>query len=199
MAKKTNKLLFQLGRYIVIGEKKLNRFETGPVANFSCAWWIKWKWNILNVCLIHHGFLCHRDDGAWGQCQTCDIAARKILTFWWEEKFIMKCEVNQSFTNSFSVIVFQYYLVGFTDMVQYTSPHTFLMQKSKPSNCIVFTLKMIYWNQWRWRVIDPVCTMPYIMSCCLNDVWTGRFPPGKKLGIKQATYKVVNDLKWFIS
>ena len=28
----------------------------------------------------------------------------------------------------------------------------------------------------------------HIMSCCLNDVWTGRFLPGKKPGIKPATY-----------
>ena len=38
-----------------------------------------------------------------------------------------------------------------------------------------------------------------IMSCCLDDVWTGRFPPRKKPGIKQATNEVVNDLKQFIS
>ena len=38
-----------------------------------------------------------------------------------------------------------------------------------------------------------------IMSCCLNDVWTGRFPPGKKPRIKLATHEVVNDLKQFIS
>ena len=38
----------------------------------------------------------------------------------------------------------------------------------------------------------------HIMSCCL-DVRTGRFPPGKKPGIKQATYEVVNDLKQLIS
>ena len=37
------------------------------------------------------------------------------------------------------------------------------------------------------------------MSCCLKDVWTGRFPHGKKPGIKQATNEVGNDLKQFIS
>ena len=30
-----------------------------------------------------------------------------------------------------------------------------------------------------------------IMSCCLGDVWTGKFPPGKKHEIKTATYEVV--------
>ena len=39
----------------------------------------------------------------------------------------------------------------------------------------------------------------HIMSCCLYDVWTGRFFPGKKPGIKLVTYKVVNDLNQFIS
>ena len=37
------------------------------------------------------------------------------------------------------------------------------------------------------------------MSCCLDDVWAGRFPPGKKPGIKLAAYEVVNYLKQFIS
>ena len=39
----------------------------------------------------------------------------------------------------------------------------------------------------------------HIMSFCLDGVWTGRFPPGKKPGIILATYEVVNDLKQFIS
>ena len=37
------------------------------------------------------------------------------------------------------------------------------------------------------------------MSCCLDAVWTSRFPSGKKPGIKLATYEVVNDLKQFIA
>ena len=37
------------------------------------------------------------------------------------------------------------------------------------------------------------------MSFCLDYVWTDRFPPGKKPGIKLSTCKVVNDLKQFIS
>ena len=38
-----------------------------------------------------------------------------------------------------------------------------------------------------------------IMSCCFDDVWAGRFPPGKKPGIKPTAYEVVNDLKQFTS
>ena len=38
-----------------------------------------------------------------------------------------------------------------------------------------------------------------IMSRCFNEVGTGKFSPGKKPGIKLATYGVVNDLKKFIS
>ena len=39
----------------------------------------------------------------------------------------------------------------------------------------------------------------HIMSCCLDDVWTVRFHPGKKPGIKLVTYEVVSDLEQFIS
>ena len=39
----------------------------------------------------------------------------------------------------------------------------------------------------------------HIMSCCLNNFWTDRFPPGKKPRIKLAIFEVVNDLKQFIS
>ena len=71
-----------------------------------------------------------------------------------------------------------------------------LMQKSKPSNCIVFSL--IYKVKG-----DGSClcwaVATHIMSHCLDDVWSGRFPPGIKPGIKQATKEVVNDLKQFIS
>ena len=38
----------------------------------------------------------------------------------------------------------------------------------------------------------------HIISCCLDDASTDRFPPGKKPGIKPATYEVANDLKQFI-
>ena len=39
----------------------------------------------------------------------------------------------------------------------------------------------------------------HIMLTCLDNVWAGRFPPGKKPRIKPAIYEVVNDLKQFIS
>ena len=39
----------------------------------------------------------------------------------------------------------------------------------------------------------------HIISFCLNNVWTDRFPPGKKPGIKPAAFEVVNDLKEFMS
>ena len=39
----------------------------------------------------------------------------------------------------------------------------------------------------------------HIISFCLNDIWTERITPGKKAGIKQATFEVVNDLKALIS
>ena len=38
-----------------------------------------------------------------------------------------------------------------------------------------------------------------IMSFHHDDVWTDRFFPGKKPGIKLATYEVVNDLKQLLS
>ena len=50
---------------------------------------------------------------------------------------------------------------------------------------------------------DGLCLYRAIASCiksfCLDDVWTDRFPPGKKPGIKLATFEVVNDLKHFVS
>ena len=39
----------------------------------------------------------------------------------------------------------------------------------------------------------------HIMSFFLDDIWTDRFPPGKKPGIKLAIFEVVNDLKELIS
>ena len=39
----------------------------------------------------------------------------------------------------------------------------------------------------------------HIMSFCLNDVWTDRFLLGKKPGIKQATFEVVNVVKELIT
>ena len=39
----------------------------------------------------------------------------------------------------------------------------------------------------------------HIMLCCFDDVWTGRFTPGRKPGTKPATYEVMNDLKQIIS
>ena len=39
----------------------------------------------------------------------------------------------------------------------------------------------------------------HIMSFSLDDVWTDRFPPGKRPRIIPATFVVMNDLKQFIS
>ena len=38
-----------------------------------------------------------------------------------------------------------------------------------------------------------------LMSFCLDDVWTNRFPLVKKPGIKLTSLEVVNDLKELIS
>ena len=61
-----------------------------------------------------------------------------------EEEFIMKYEVDQPFMNSPCFIVFHNFLVGDVDVAYHTTTNA---QKSKPSNCIVFSLKMFYRNK----------------------------------------------------
>ena len=116
--------------------------------------------------------------------------------------FIMKYEVDQSSMNSPSFIVFHYYLKGDVDMAQYTTINSLVNAKIKTlqSRCIFF--KDALFKPMKVKG-DGSClywiVASHIMSCCFDDVWTGRCPPGKKPGIKQATNEVVNDLKQFIS
>ena len=39
----------------------------------------------------------------------------------------------------------------------------------------------------------------HIITFCVNEVWNNRFPPWKKYGTIQATFKMVNDLKEIVS
>ena len=119
-----------------------------------------------------------------------------------KEDFVVKYEVEQSSMNSPNFIVFHYYLEGDVDVAYYTTTNALFNTKIKnlQSHCIFFEddlfkpMKMkadgscLYW-----------AVASHIMSCCLNDAWTDRFPPGKKPGIKLAIYEVMNDLKQFIS
>ena len=90
--------------------KKSNWVEAGPSANSSCTWWIKQRWNILDVCLIQHGYLCHRDD----KLVTLQPGSSQLFSA--KEDFIMKYKFNQSFMNSLHFIVFHYYLKGDVDL-----------------------------------------------------------------------------------
>ena len=119
-----------------------------------------------------------------------------------KEVLIMKYEVYQSFMNSPSFMVFHYYLRGDVDVVYYTMTNASFNAKIKTLQlyCILFEnslFKLVRVKGDGFCLYRAIAT--HIMSCCFNDVWTGRFPPAKKPGIKQATYKVMNNLKQFIS
>ena len=114
----------------------------------------------------------------------------------------MKYEVDQSSMNSPSFIVFHYYFVRDVDVAYYTTTNALF-------NAEIKTLQL-HWIFSEDALFKPLkvkgdgsflyqAVAIHIMSCCLDDVWTGRFPPGKKPGIKQEPNKVVNDLKQFIS
>ena len=119
-----------------------------------------------------------------------------------KEDLIMKYEVDQNFMNSSSFTVFHYYLRGVVDEAYYTTTNAL-------SNAEIKTLQLhcIHCENDLFKPVkvkgDGSCLYraiaTHMMSCCLNDVWTGRFPPGKKPRIKAATYKVMNNLKQFIS
>ena len=119
-----------------------------------------------------------------------------------KEDLIIKYEVDQSLINSPSAIVLHYYLRGDVDVGYYTRTNALFHAEIKTlqSCCIFFEDDLFQPVRVKG---DESCLFwavaTHIISCCLHDVWTGRFPPGKKTGIKQATYEVVNELNQFIS
>ena len=60
------------------------------------------------------------------------------------------------------------------------------MQKSKYSNCIIFVFEDAFFKPMKVKG-DGFClfkvSASHLMSCFLDDVWTDRFPHGKKPGI----------------
>ena len=64
-----------------------------------------------------------------------------------KEDLIMKYEVNQSFINSPSFIVFHYYLREDVDVACYTTTNALFNAEINTSNSVVFAMKMIYSNQ----------------------------------------------------
>ena len=63
---------------------------------------------------------------------------------------------------------------------------------------------------WIWSLFKPMkekgdgsclyrAAASHVLQFYLNDLWTNRFLPGKKPGIKLATFELVNDLKQFLS
>ena len=95
----------------------------------------------------------------------------------------MKNEINQSFLNLSSLIVIHYYLRGDVDVAYYTTTNAFFYTEIKTlqSHCILFEddlFKPVKVNGNGSCLYRAIAT--YIMSCCLDDIWTGRFPPGKK-------------------
>ena len=104
--------------------------------------------------------------------------------------FIIKYEVNESSMNSLSFIVFQYYLIGDMDVAYDTITNALFNAEIETLHlhCIFIEDALIkqvkvkgngsclYWSN-----------ASHIMSSCLDNVWTGRIPPGKKCGIKLAT------------
>ena len=82
--------------------------------------------------------------------------------------------------NSPSFIVFYYYLRGDVDVAYYTTTNALYTAEIKTLQlcCIHFendlfkSVKMKGDGSCLYRA-----TATNIMSCCLNDVWAGRFPP----------------------
>ena len=97
-------------------------------------------------------------------------------------------------------MVFHYYLKEDVDVAHYTTTNTFLTWKSKFSNCIVFSLKMLLFKQMK---VKGDCSCLYqaiasqIMSFCLNNVGLIDFSLERGMK-KQATCEVVNDFKQLI-
>ena len=103
--------------------------------------------------------------------------------------------------NSITFIVFHYYLERGVDVAHYTTTNALFNAEIRilQSNCIFFEdsffkpMKMKGNDSCLYRAVSSH------QSSSLNDVWTDRFPPGMKSGIKPATFWVVNDLKKYIS
>ena len=110
----------------------------------------------------------------------------------------MKYETDQSSMNSLSFIVIHYYFEGDVVVAHYTTANALFNAKIKllQFHCIFFENSLFKLMKMKG---DGFClyraVASHIMSCCLDDVWTERFPPIKKPGIKLATVEVVNDLK----
>ena len=119
-----------------------------------------------------------------------------------EKDVITKYKVNQSFMSSPSFIVLHYYLVGYEDVAQYTVTNALFNAEIEnlQLRCIFF--EDDFFKPMRMKS-DGSClyqaVASHVISCCLDDVWTGRFSPSRKTGIKLVTYEMVNSLKQFIS
>ena len=113
----------------------------------------------------------------------------------------MKYVVDQSFMNSPSFIVFHCYLREDVDVAYYTTINALFNAdiKTLQSHCNCYEndlfqpVKVKDDGSYLYRAVAT-----NIILCFLIDVWTGRFPPWKKPGIKLATHEVVNDLKQFV-
>ena len=106
-----------------------------------------------------------------------------------KEDLIMKYEVDQSFVYSPSFIVFHYYLMGDVDVAYYTTTNALFNAEIKTLqlHCICYekdSFKPVKVKGNGSNLYRAIAT--HIMLCCLNDVWAGRFPPGKKPGINPA-------------
>ena len=104
-----------------------------------------------------------------------------------KEDFIMKYEVDQSLMNSPSFIVLHCYLWGDVDVAYYTTANALFNAEIKTlqSCCILFEnnlFKPVKVKDDGSCLYQVVAT--HVMSCCPDDNLTGRFPPGKKPGIK---------------
>ena len=195
-------VLFQLGREILIGEVSQTGSTLGLVqiavaldeSNESEIFWICASANLAAYATEVAKLEVN------GNMVTLQPASSQLFSE--KEDFIMKYEVNQSPMKSPSFIIFHYYHEGDVNVAHYTTTNALFKAEIKtlPLDCIFFDnefskpMKVKGDGSCLYQAIAS-----HIMSYCLKDVWTGRFPPGKKPGIKPATHDMVNDLTKFIS
>ena len=96
--------------------------------------------------------------------------------------------------------MFHYYTQQEVDMANYTMSNASFIAEIKMLQLHLIFYGKLFFNP-RNGKCDGSCLHMAVVSDIIafsQDVWSERFPSGKKPGVKQALFEVMNDLKEFI-